>query len=167
MIFEKICSFAWLHLAWNSSIKENWLMGKKNWNSQCDCQGKELVSKVLGNHLLNFSPAISMTCWNVLAMNDETNTIEFAANCSNVRINGRHNPVVVNAFTFMHLADAFIQSHSGYTFFTPTTFALLTLCSTTEPQEHKYTSSEASLRPSSQAWAFCLWKRPPWKLIRD
>ncbi len=48
----------------------------------------------------------------------------------------------------MHLADAFIQSdlhlHSGYTFFQymcslgiePTTFALLTQCSTTEPQEH-------------------------------
>ncbi len=45
----------------------------------------------------------------------------------------------------MHLADAFIQSdlHSGYTFVSvcclgiePTTFALLTQCSTTEPQEH-------------------------------
>ncbi len=49
----------------------------------------------------------------------------------------------------MHLADAFIQSdlqvYSGYTFFCqymcslgiePTTFALLTQCSTTEPQEH-------------------------------
>ncbi len=53
-------------------------------------------------------------------------------------------------FTFMHLADAFIQSDlqciiHGYTFFyqyvcslgiEPTTFALLTQCSTTEPQEH-------------------------------
>ncbi len=50
----------------------------------------------------------------------------------------------------MHLADTFIQSdllyiYSGYTFFCqyvcslwiePTTFALLTQCSTTEPQEH-------------------------------
>ncbi len=47
----------------------------------------------------------------------------------------------------LHLADAFIQSdlHSGYTFFCqyvcslgiePTTFTLLTQCSTTEPQEH-------------------------------
>ncbi len=47
----------------------------------------------------------------------------------------------------MHLADAFIQSdlHSGYIYFCqymcslgiePTTFALLTQCSTTEPQEH-------------------------------
>ncbi len=50
----------------------------------------------------------------------------------------------------MHLADAFIQSDlqpsdSGYIFFCqyvcslgiePTTFALLTQCSTTEPQEH-------------------------------
>ncbi len=47
----------------------------------------------------------------------------------------------------MHLADTFIQSdlHSGYAFFCqyvcplgiePTTFALLTQCSTTEPQEH-------------------------------
>ncbi len=52
----------------------------------------------------------------------------------------------------MHLADAFIQSdlhlqsdlHSGYTFFismcvpwelNPQPFALLTQCSTTEPQE--------------------------------
>ncbi len=52
-------------------------------------------------------------------------------------------------FTFMHLADAFIQSdlqlHSGYTFLitcvhwesNPQPFALLTQCSTTEPQEHK------------------------------
>ncbi len=51
-------------------------------------------------------------------------------------------------FTFMHLADAFIQSdlqlHSGYTFLisicvpwesNPQPFALLTQCSTTEPQE--------------------------------
>ncbi len=49
----------------------------------------------------------------------------------------------------MHLADAFIQSdlHSGYTFFfiiicvpwelNPQPFALLTQCSTTEPQEHQ------------------------------
>ncbi len=49
----------------------------------------------------------------------------------------------------MHLADAFIQSdlqlHSGYTFListcvpwesNPQPFALLTQCSTTEPQEH-------------------------------
>ncbi len=51
-------------------------------------------------------------------------------------------------FTFMHLADAFIQNdlllHSGYTFLSvfvpwelnPQPFALLTQCSTTEPQEH-------------------------------
>ncbi len=51
-------------------------------------------------------------------------------------------------FTFMHLADAFIQKnkvHLGYTFFVckcvpwelnPQPFALLTQCSTTEPQEH-------------------------------
>ncbi len=48
----------------------------------------------------------------------------------------------------MHLADAFIQSDlqclHGYTWFIvslgiePTTFALLTQCSTTEPQEHNY-----------------------------
>ncbi len=49
----------------------------------------------------------------------------------------------------MHLADAFIQSdlqlHSGYNFFCqyvcslgiePTTFALLTQCSTTEPHRN-------------------------------
>ncbi len=52
-------------------------------------------------------------------------------------------------YLFMHLADAFIQSdlvHSGYSFFQyvcslgiePTTFALLTQCSTTEPQEQQY-----------------------------
>ncbi len=52
-------------------------------------------------------------------------------------------------FTFMHLADAFIQSylqlHSGYTFFVsicvpwesnPQPFALLTQCSTTEPHRN-------------------------------
>ncbi len=65
-------------------------------------------------------------------------------------------PLILNyyyfTFTFMHLADAFIQSdlhlqsdlHSGYTFFismcvpwelNPQPFALLTQCSTTEPQE--------------------------------
>ncbi len=59
-------------------------------------------------------------------------------------------------FTFMHLADAFIQSdlqeHSGYTCFfffismcvpwelNPQPFALLTQCSTTEPQEHYFAS---------------------------
>ncbi len=53
-------------------------------------------------------------------------------------------------FTFMHLADAFIQSDlqciQVIHFFVsmcslgiePTTFALLTQCSTTEPQEHSY-----------------------------
>ncbi len=49
-------------------------------------------------------------------------------------------------FTFMHLADAFIQSdlqaihlYCQYVCslgIEPTTFALLTQCSTTEPQEH-------------------------------
>ncbi len=52
-------------------------------------------------------------------------------------------------FTFMHLADAFIQSdlklHSGYTFListcvpwesNPQPFALLTQCSTTEPHRN-------------------------------
>ncbi len=47
----------------------------------------------------------------------------------------------------MHLADAFIQAtYSGYTFnffvsmweFNPKPFALLTQCSTTEPQEQKW-----------------------------
>ncbi len=50
-------------------------------------------------------------------------------------------------FTFMHLADTFIQSDLFrlYIFFVsmrslgiePTTFALLMQCSTTEPQEQK------------------------------
>ncbi len=51
-------------------------------------------------------------------------------------------------FTFMHLEDAFIQSdlqvfrlyifcqHVCFLGIEPTTFALLTQCSTTEPQEH-------------------------------
>ncbi len=49
-------------------------------------------------------------------------------------------------FTFMHLADAFIQIYSGYTFFyismcvpwqmNPQPFVLLAQCSTTELQEH-------------------------------
>ncbi len=47
-------------------------------------------------------------------------------------------------FTFMHLADAFIQSdlqciqaiHVFSVRIEPTTFVLLTQCSTTEPQEH-------------------------------
>ncbi len=54
-------------------------------------------------------------------------------------------------FTFMHLADAFIQSHlqlhSGYTFLisicvpwesNPQPFALLMQCSTTEPHRNKF-----------------------------
>ncbi len=54
-------------------------------------------------------------------------------------------------FTFMHLADAFIQRdlqlHSSYTFFismcvpwesNPQPFALLTQCSTTEPHRNTY-----------------------------
>ncbi len=58
----------------------------------------------------------------------------------------------------MHLAEAFIQSdlqyHSGYTLFCqymcslgiePTTLALLTQCSTTEPQEHFLTDNRLSL----------------------
>ncbi len=55
---------------------------------------------------------------------------------------------ISRTFTFMHLADAFIQRdlvHSGCTFFfismcswelNPQPFALITQCSTTEPQEH-------------------------------
>ncbi len=52
-----------------------------------------------------------------------------------------------NIFTLMHLADAFIESNSGYTIFisicvpwelNPQPFVLLTQCSTTEPQEHMY-----------------------------
>ncbi len=46
-------------------------------------------------------------------------------------------------FTFMHLADAFIQSNLQYIQFmhvpwelNPQPFVLLTQCSTTEPQEH-------------------------------
>ncbi len=53
---------------------------------------------------------------------------------------------IKSTFTFMHLADAFIQSDLFrlYIFcqymcslgIEPTTFVLLTQCSTTEPQEH-------------------------------
>ncbi len=56
--------------------------------------------------------------------------------------------VISPIFTFMHLADAFIQSFlfrlyifCQYVCFLgiePTTFALLTQCSTTEPQEHLF-----------------------------
>ncbi len=66
-----------------------------------------------------------------------------------------YNFILFYTFKFMHLADAFIQSdlqlHSGYKFFVsmcvpwesnPQPFALLTQCSTTEPnrntQEHEY-----------------------------
>ncbi len=58
-------------------------------------------------------------------------------------------PLLHFTFTFMHLADAFIQSdlqlHSGYTFListcvpwesNPQPFALLTQCSTTEPHRN-------------------------------
>ncbi len=46
-----------------------------------------------------------------------------------------------NEFTFMHLADAFIQSDLQYIQsvpweLNPRPFALLTQCFTTEPQEH-------------------------------
>ncbi len=62
-------------------------------------------------------------------------------------------------FTFMHLADAFIQSDlqciQVIHFFCqymcslgiePTTFALLKQCSTTEPQEHMDTGQEGFLK---------------------
>ncbi len=61
----------------------------------------------------------------------------------------------MTTFTFMHLADAFIQSDlqciQAIDFFCqyvcslgiePTTFALLTQCSTTEPQEHYKTNTK-------------------------
>ncbi len=46
-----------------------------------------------------------------------------------------HNLFILETFIFMHLADAFIQSLSQSLGIEPTTFALLTQCSTTEPQE--------------------------------
>ncbi len=64
-----------------------------------------------------------------------------------------HNIVFGGNTTCMHLADAFIQSdlqciqaihlYCQYVCFLgvePTTFALLTQCSTTEPQEHTTTN---------------------------
>ncbi len=54
----------------------------------------------------------------------------------------------------LHLADTFIQSDSLYIFFIricvpweskPQPFALLTQCSTTEPQEHHLESKQGSL----------------------
>ncbi len=59
---------------------------------------------------------------------------------------------------FFSLADAFIQSDSGYNFFCqyvcspgiePTTFALLTQCSTTEPQEHRNLEKNINKIPRS------------------
>ncbi len=60
-----------------------------------------------------------------------------------------HTQGICLGVTFIHLADAFIQSdlqciqaiHLYYQYvwslgIEPTTFALLTLCSTTEPQKH-------------------------------
>ncbi len=74
-------------------------------------------------------------------------------------------------FTFMHLADTFypkrLTVHSGYTFIyqyvcslgiEPMTFALLTQCSTTEPQEHYikikivFDSPIPYRRPSPVVW---------------
>ncbi len=60
------------------------------------------------------------------------------------------------SFTFMHLADAFIQSdlqlHSGKFLISmcvpwelnPQPFALLMQCSTTEPQEHYHKNAKAT-----------------------
>ncbi len=68
----------------------------------------------------------------------------FVNNCSPANMLFENESVT---FIFTHLADAFIQSdlvHSGYKFFismcvlwesNPRSFALLTRCSTTEPQE--------------------------------
>ncbi len=54
------------------------------------------------------------------------------------------NMNAVYTFTFMHLADAFIQSDLQYIQvmhvpweLNPQPFVLLTQCSTTEPQEHR------------------------------
>ncbi len=84
--------------------------------------------------------------------------------------------LVVHLFltlTFLHLADAFIQSNLQYIqvrhFFgnmcvpwelNPQPFALLTLCSTTEPQEHFLCSS--TLFPSTQLSVNMLGYSTPW-----
>ncbi len=70
-------------------------------------------------------------------------------------------------FTFMHLADAFIQSELKSTFrlyiycqyvwslgIEPTTFALLTQCSTTEPQEHVCVCVCVRVRACVRAWVY-------------
>ncbi len=68
-------------------------------------------------------------------------------------------------FTFMHLADAFIQSdlqlHSGYTFSlvcvpwesNPQPFALLTQCSTTEPHRNKF----LGMHITNQKWSWYIY----------
>ncbi len=68
--------------------------------------------------------------------------------CHQISLNQSHSYMSHTHFTFMHLADAFIQSdlqciqaiHLYCQYMCslgiePTTFALLTQCSTTEPQE--------------------------------
>ncbi len=72
-------------------------------------------------------------------------------------ISGEKGNIVTYLCLHLHLTDAFIQSdlqcHSGYTFFisrcvpwelNPQPFALLTQCSTTEPQEHNTYSHKGS-----------------------
>ncbi len=69
--------------------------------------------------------------------------------------------VFLFTFTFMHLADAFIQSdlqciqaiqclYACSLGIEPTTFALLTQCSTTEPQEHRTSSVWVGGKPKVQ-----------------
>ncbi len=65
----------------------------------------------------------------------------------------------------LHIYPKRLTVHSGYTHFChymcslgiePTTFALLTQCSTTEPQEHLYLSIHPSIHPSSHSLSLSL-----------
>ncbi len=67
-----------------------------------------------------------------------------------------HNLFILETFIFMHLADAFIQSLSQSLGIEPTTFALLTQCSTTEPQELMTTMNNETMTWTRSHFCPCI-----------
>ncbi len=126
---------------------------------QSCCELANLISYVYNNMLIVVIASLLLWCTELVTSRKNLTKITSSMSCSlSLDADGASYFI----FTFMHLADAFIQSDllyasgytfSGYTFrfrlyiffvsmyvsslgIEPTTFALLTQCSTTEPLEH-------------------------------
>ncbi len=103
-------------------------------------------------------------------------TVFLGVRLDSVQMQARLAPARISdltfTFTFMHLADAFIQSdlqlHSGYTFSlvcvpwesNPQPFALLTQCSTTEPHRNTGDADDKNHHVSGQGGRLVCHHRP-------